>query len=141
MINFDRKEDDLPKLLYNVGEKIMGYHSSIGGHMLVGGEIVEREQSTSYLSENQYKVRLEPELCEGSKEGKDSTWWITEKEAKQFKQAVWDITVRHWLEHGRLQRKAYLEYIRMHKALREETDDMGDSVLEKELDERHKVSA
>lgn len=136
MINFDRKKDGLPQLLYNVGDKIMGYHSSIGGQMLVGGEIVERKQSASYLDDNQYNVKLEPELCEGSKEGKDFTWWINEKEAKPFKQDTWDRAVRHWLEHGRLQRKAYLEHIRMHRVLREEPDDISDSVLEKKLYER-----
>lgn len=131
MAMFDRKKDELPPLLYNVGDKIMGYHSSIGGH-IVGGEIVERQRSVSYLDDNEYKVKLEPELCQGE-EGKDITWWISEKEAKPFKQGVWDRAVRHWLEHGRLQRKAYLEYVRMHKALRDEPDDMSDSKLEKEL--------
>jgi hypothetical protein len=140
MIMFDRKKDELPPLLYNVGDKIMGYHVSIGGQMLVGGEIVERKQSTSYLEENDYKVKFEPELCEGNKEGKDFTWWINEKEAKPFKQDVWNSAVKHWLEHCRLQRKGYLEYIRMHKALREEPDVLSDSMLEKELDEKHKVN-
>lgn len=139
MIDFNRKKDELPPLLHNIGDKIMGYHVSIGGQMLVGGEIVERKQSTSYLDENEYNIKLEPELCEGSKEGKDSTWWLNEKEAKPFKQTVWDRVVIHWLEHCRFQRKGYLEYIRMHKALREEPDDMSDRVLEKELDERHSI--
>lgn len=139
MIDFNRKKDELSPLLYNVGDKIMGYRVSIGGQMLVGGEIVERKQSTSYIDENEYKIKLEPELCEGCEVGRDLTWWINEKEAKPFKQDVWDRAVRHWLEHGRLQRKGYLEYIRMHKALREEPDDMSDSVLEKELDERHGI--
>jgi hypothetical protein len=139
MIMFDRKKDELPQLLYNVGDKIMGYHVSIGGQMLVGGEIVERKQSTSYLDENEYKVKLEPELCEGNEEGKDLTWWINEKEAKPFKQDVWNRAVKHWLEHGRLQRKGYLEFIRMHRALREEPYDISDALLEKELEERHKV--
>ncbi len=139
MIDFNRKKDELPPFLYNVGDKIMGYHVSIGGQMLVGGEIVERTQSTTYLDENEYKVKLETELCEGSEEGKCLTWWISEKEAKPFKQAVWDRAIRHWLEHGRLQRKGYLEHIRMHRALREEPDDMSDTVLEKELDERHSI--
>lgn len=139
MIDFNRKKDELPPFLYNIGDKIMGYHVGIGSQMLVGGEIVERKQSTTYLDENEYKVRLEPELCEECVVMEDITWWISEKEAKPFKQDVWDRTVRHWLEHGRLQRKGYLEYIRMHKALREEPDDMSDAVLEKELDERHSI--
>jgi hypothetical protein len=139
MIDFDRKEGELPPLLYNVGDKIMGYQMSVGGQMLVGGEIIERQQSTSYLDQNEYKVKLEPELCEGCEEGKDLTWWIDEKEAKPFKQDVWNKAVRHWLEHGRLQRKGYLEYVRMHRALREEPDDISDDVLEKELEERRKV--
>ena len=134
---FDRKKDELPPLLYNVGDKIMGYHVSIGGQMLVGGEVVERKQSTSYLDENEYKVKLEHELCLGCEEGKDSTWWINEKEAKPFKQDVWNSAVRHWLEHGRLQRKGYLEYIRMRRVLRCEPDNMSDDELEKELCERH----
>lgn len=144
MIMFDRKKDELPPLLYNIGDKIMGYHVSIGGQMLVGGEIIERKQSTSYLDENEYSVKLEPELCEwngeGKDSGKDSTWWINEKEAKPFKQDVWNRAVKHWLEHGRLQRKGYLEYIRMHRALREEPDDIGDDELEKELNERHSAN-
>lgn len=139
MIMFDRKKDELPPFLYNVGDKIMGYRVSIGGQMLVGGEIVERTQSTTYLDDNEYKVRLELELCGGCEEGKDLTWWMSEKEAKPFKQTVWDRVVIHWLEHCRFQRKGYLEYIRMHKALREEPDDMSDRVLEKELDERHSI--
>lgn len=138
-IGFERKEGELPPFIYNVGDKVMGHHLSIGGEMLVGGEVVERKQSTSYLDYNEYKIKLEPELHEGCEEGKDLTWWINEKEAKSFKQDVWNKAVRHWLEHGRLQRKGYLEYIRMHRALREEPDDMSDAVLEKELEERHKV--
>lgn len=135
---FGRKE--LLPLLYKVGDKIMGFHVSIGGQMLVGGTIVEAKQSTSYLDDNEYSVELEPELCEDGKEIKcEFTWWINEKEAKPFKQDVWDRSVRHWLEHCRLQRKAYLEYVRMHKALREEPDDMSDDVLEKKLDEKHKI--
>lgn len=137
MAMFDRKNGEFPPLLYNVGDKIMGYHMGMGVSMLVGGEIVERKQSTSYLDENDYKVKLGPELCDERDVGKDLTWWINEKEAKLFKQAVWENAVRHWLEHGRLQRKGYLEYVRMHKALREEPDDMGDDELEKELEERH----
>lgn len=140
MIMFDRKEDELPPFVYNVGDKIMGYHMSIGGQMLVGGEIVGREQSTSYLDDNKYRVKLEPELCDGCEVGKDLTWWIDEKNAKPFKQYVWDKAVIHWLEHCRFQREGYLEYIRMHKALREEPSDMSDDVLEKELEERHKAN-
>ncbi len=139
MITLDRKKDELPQLLYNVGDKIMGYHSSIGGQMLVGGEIVERTQSTTYLDDNEYKVKIEPELCQGCEEGKDFTWWITEKEAKPFKQDVWNKTVKHWIEHNNLKSKSYLEYIRMHKALREEPDDISDEQLQKELDERHGI--
>jgi hypothetical protein len=139
MIDFDRKKDELPPLLHNVGDKIMGYHVSIGGQMLVGGEIVERKQSTSYLDENEYKVKLEHELCERCEVGRDLTWWINEKEAKPFKQDVWNKVVRHWLEHCRLQRKGYLEHIRMYRALREEPDDITDDQLEKELDERHSI--
>src|SRR3990167_3720821 len=98
MAMFDRKDGELPPLLYNIGDKIMGYHSSIGGQMLVGGEIVERTQSTSYLDDNEYKIKLELELCEGCEVGKDITWWIREKEAKPFKQDVWNRTVKHWLQ-------------------------------------------
>jgi hypothetical protein len=139
MVMFDRKKNELPPLIYNIGDKIMGYHISIGCQMLVGGEIIERKQSTSYLDDNEYNVKLEPELRQGSEEGKDLTWWICEKEAKPFKQAAWDSAVRHWLEHGRLQRKGYLEYVRMHRALREESYDISDAMLEKELEERHNV--
>ena len=139
VINFERKKGELPPLLYNIGDKIMGYQTSIGGQMLVGGEIIERKQSTSYLDDNEYKVKLEPELCQGCDVGKDLTWWINEKEAKLFNQDVWNRAVKHWLEHGRLQVKAYLEYIRMHRALREEPDDITDEQLQKELDERHNV--
>lgn len=44
MINFDRKDDELPPLLYNIGDKIMGYTIGMGGSMLVGGEIIESTQ-------------------------------------------------------------------------------------------------
>lgn len=137
MITFDRKKGEEPLLIYNIGDKIMGYHSSIGGHMLVGGEIIERKQSTSYLDDNEYKIKLEPELCNGCDIGKDLTWWINQKEAKPFKQDIWNRAVKHWFEHGKLQRKGYLEYIRMHRALREESDDITDEQLQKELEERH----
>lgn len=137
MAMFDRKKNEFPSLKYKVGYKIMGYHTGMGSSMLVGGVIVEATQSTSYLDENEYKVRLELELCEVCEIGKDLTWRITEEEAQPFKQDVWDRTVRHWIEHCGLQRKAYLEYVRMHKALRGESDDMSDAVLEKELDEMH----
>lgn len=136
MVTFDRKKDELPPFVYSIGDKIMGYHSSVGDHVLVGGEIIEREQS---LDGNEYKVRPEPELCEGRDVGKDFILWINEKEAKPFKRYVWDRVVRHWLEYGRLQRKGYLEYVRMHRALREEPDDISDAVLEKELEEKHNV--
>lgn len=134
MAMFDRKEGELPPLKYNAGDKIMGHHTSMGSSMLVGGEIVERNQSTSYLNDNAYVVKLEPELCEGRETG---TWRITEEEAQPFKQDVWDRAVRHWAEHCRLHRRAYLEYVRMRKALRGEPDDMSDAVLEKELSEKH----
>ena len=141
MAMFDRKKDELPPLLYNIGDKIMGYQTSIGGQMLVGGEIIERKQSTSYLDDNEYKVKLERELCQGCDTEKDLRWWINEKEAKSFKQEVWNRAVKHWLEHGRLQAKSYLEYIRMHRALREEPDDITDEQLQKELDERHSMKS
>lgn len=134
MAMFDRKKDELPPLLYNIGNKIMGYHLSIGGQMLVGGEIIERTQSTSYLEDNEYKVRLEPELLKGCEEDKDTTWWITEKEAKPFKQEVWNKAVAHWLEHCELQTRSYLQYVKMYRALREEPDDISDEQLQKELD-------
>jgi len=135
MAMFDRKKNELPPLKYNVGDKVMGYHTSIGGQMLVGGVIVEVTQSTSYLNDNEYKVKLEPELCDGAKE--DLFWWLNEKEAQPFNQDIWQKTVRHWIEHNRLKAKSYLEYVRMHKALRGEPDDMSDAVLKKELEERH----
>lgn len=137
MVMFDRKKDELPPLKYKVGDKIMGHHSSIGGQMLVGGVVVEATQSTSYLSENEYKVKLEHELCDDVNE--DLFWWINEKEAQPFKQSVWNRAVNHWKAHGEFNRKAYLEYVRMHKALREEPDDMSDAILEKQLDELHKA--
>ena len=115
MVIFDRKKDELPPFVYNVGDKIMGYYTGMGMNMLVGGEIVEKKQSTSYLDDNEYKVKLEPELCDGCKEG-ECTWWIEEKEAKPFKQDVWNRVVKHWLEHCSLKSKSYLEYIRMHRA-------------------------
>lgn len=131
---FERKKDELPPFKYNVGDKIMGYHTSIGEQMLVGGEITERKQSTSYLDDNVYNVDLEPELREGGEVGKVLTWWLNEKEAKLFKKDVWDRAAGHWLEHCRLQRKAYIEYVRMHKVLREESDaDISDEELEKKL--------
>ena len=139
MAMFERKNDELPPFKFNIGDKIMGYQTSIGGQMLVGGEIVERTQSTSYLDDNEYKVRLELELREGCEEGKDLTWWINEKEAKSFRQETWNRVVKHWLEYGKLQAKAYLEYVRMHKALRDEPDDITDEQLQKELDERHNL--
>lgn len=134
---FDRKPNELPPFLYNIGDKILGYYASMGMQMLVGGEIVERKQSTSYLDNNEYKVKLEPELCEGCEDGKDCTWWIDEKEVKPFKQDVWNRAVKHWLEHCRLKSKSYIEYVRMHRALRGEPDDITDEQLQKELDERH----
>ena len=137
MVMFERKKGELPPFRYNIGDKIMGYHSSIGGQMLVGGEIIERTQSTSYLDDNEYKIKLELELCEGCEAGKDLTWWISEREAKPFKQEAWKKAAEHWLEHGRLQTKAYLQFIRMHRSLREESDDITDERLQKELDERH----
>lgn len=136
---FERKPNELPPFLYNIGDKIMGYQTSIEGHMIVGGEIVERKQSTSFLDVNEYKVKLEPELLEGCEEGESYTWWIDEKEAKHFKQDVWKKAVGHWIEHCKLKSRSYLEYIRMHKALREEPDDITDEQLQKELDERHGV--
>lgn len=137
---FDRKENELPPFLYNIGDKIMGFHISIGGEMLVGGEIIGREQSRSYLNDNEYTVKLEPGLCEGCETGKeDITWHIGEKEARPFKQDIWDRAVRHWIESNKLKKKSYLEYIRMYRALRGEPDDISDSMLEKELDERHKI--
>lgn len=135
---FDRKKEDIIPLKYKVGDKIMGYHSSIGCHVLVGGTVVEVEQSGSYLNENRYKVTLEPELCDGEKV-KEVTWWIDENEVQLFKQDLWDRAVNHWKTHGELNRKSYLEFIRMHRALRGENDHISDAQLEKELEERQRV--
>lgn len=133
---FERKPNELPPFKYNVGDKIMGYHSSIGMHMLVGGEIVEREQSTSYLDNNKYKVKLEPELC-GEDKNKGFTGWLNENEAQPFNQEIWNNAVRHWLKHGELNSKAYLEYVRMHRTLRGENDNISDEELERQLDQIH----
>lgn len=138
MIMFDRKEGELPPLLYAVGNKIMGYHVSLGIQSLVGGEIVEAVQSTSYLDENSYKVKLEPELCGKDKEiGKETTLWINEKEAKPFNQDVWNKAVGHWIEHNIFKEKSYLSYVRMHRALRGENDNIGDEELLSDIDKRH----
>lgn len=130
---FEREPDKLPPLLYNIGDKIMGYQASMGMQMLIGGEIIERKQSTSYIDDNEYKVKLEPDLLEGCKEGECYTWWLNEKEAKPFKQDVWKKAVGHWLEHLKLKSMSYLQYIRMHRALRDEPDDITDEQLQKEL--------
>lgn len=139
MIDFDRKDDELPPFLYNIGDKIMGYYTGMGNDMLVGGEIIERKQSTSHLTHNEYNVKLEPELCEGCEEGKVIAWWIDEDDVKPFKQDAWNKAVIHWLEYGRFKKKVYLEHVRMHMALREEPDDISDDMLEKVLAERHRV--
>lgn len=136
MAMFDIEKDKLPPFKYNVGDKIMGYAPGIGVDMLVGGEIIERKQSTSYLNDNKYNVKLESELCEGCEEGKVLTWWLKEKSAIPFKQDVWKRAAMHWLEHGRLQKKAHLEYVRVHRALRGEPDDMSNEQLEKEIEGR-----
>lgn len=136
MVLFDRKENELLPLKYKVEDKIMGFHINIAGDMLVGGIIVEVKQSTSYLDDNEYKVKIEPELCSGDT---DLFWWIDEKEAQPFKQDVWDRSVIHWKRHLELKKKSYLEYVRMHKSLRGLPDDMGDSELEKELEDRYKT--
>ncbi len=134
---FDRKEKDIPPLKYKIGDKIMGYHSNVGWHGLVGGEIIEVEQSKSYLSDNEYKIKLEPELCGNDNNGKKEvfTGFLAEGEAQPFKQDVWDRAVDHYIEQGLLQEKAYLESIRMHRALRGEPDNISDEQLKKELEE------
>lgn len=132
---FERKKDELPPLKYKTGDKVMGYHHSIGGQTLVGGMIIDVRQSTSYLNDNEYDVKLEPDLCD---EVKESSWWITEKDAQPFEQYVWDRAVKHWKEHCKLQRMSYLEYIKMHRALRREKDDISNEELEKELEKKEK---
>jgi len=107
MIMFEREK--LQPLKYKVGDKIMGFHKFIGGEMLVGGEVIGVEQSTSYLVDNKYCVKLDG--C-GEKE-----WWIDEREAILFKQDIWDKVVKHWNEYEKLSGNAYLEYVRAHKAL------------------------
>ena len=137
---FDRKEGELPRLLYKVGDKIMGYHNSVGMSSLVGGEIVEAVQSTSYLDENSYNVKLEPELCSlGKENGKEISFWINEKEAKPFNQDVWNKAAAHWMEHNMLKEKSYFAYVRMHRALREENDSLGDEDLRKDIDKRLRI--
>lgn len=133
MAMFDRDKTELIPLLYKVGDKIMGHHNSVGVDMLVGGTIIEIKQSTSYLADNAYNVRLEPEVCT---EGCKGTWWINEKEVKPFKQDVWDRAVRHWKDHLKLKEKSYLEYVKMFKALREENDEIGDEELLNEINKR-----
>ena len=132
MIDFDRKKDDLIPLKYKVGDKIMGYNKSLGCDTLVGGVIIGAEQSTSYLGDNKYDVKIEHELCEKDVAEGDAkiTWWINEKEAMPFDQEIWNKAARHWLSHLDLKAKSYLEYIRMHRSLRRETDDISDSDIQ-----------
>lgn len=134
---FERKNGELPPLKYKAGDKIMGYYSSVGVQMLVGGTVVRIEQSRSCLRDNQYEVKLEPELRDEDKE-REFTWWINEKDVQPFKQDIWDRAVNHWKKYGELNRKAYLEYIRMFRALRGENDYISDARLEKELEEVRK---
>jgi hypothetical protein len=72
-------------------------------------------------------VKIEPEICAGIYKG---TWWISEKDAKPFKQDVWNRAVGHWKEHIKLKDKSYLEYVKVFKALREENDEIGSEELE-----------
>ena len=138
MAMFDRKEGEFPPLLYKVGDKIMGYGT--GSESLVGGEIIEVVQSTSYLSENSYMVRLEPELCGKEKEnGQEPSLWIKEKDVKPFNQEVWNKAFGHWIEHNRLKRASYLSYVRMYRALRGENDNLGDEELWEEIEKRHGI--
>ena len=151
MMSFDRKEGEYSPLLYNIGDKIMGFQISLGGEMLVGGKVIEVEQSKSYLDDNKYNVELEHEIefetelsfCNRErKDGMKITWWLDEKNAQPFDTEVWKKAVAHWVKHNELKRKSYLEYIRMHKSLRKEkaeVNDISDEELEKELKERYKV--
>jgi hypothetical protein len=132
MALFDRDKGELIPLLYNVGDKIMGY-DDVGIDMLVGGTIIEVRQSTSHLCDNHYNVELEPEVVVGACKG---TWWINGKGIKPFKQDVWNNAVKHWKEYIRLKEKSHLERVRMFKALKEENDEIEEEALLKEINTR-----
>ncbi len=136
---FDREQGKLPPLLYKIGDRIMGYHQNMGGGYLVGGEIIECEQSKSYIDcGNKYKVKLEGELLVLGSEDGELYWWLTEKEAQPFDDEIWKKAVEHWIEYGRLHKKAYLEHIKMHRALQRK-EEISDEDLESLLKERGRL--
>ena len=81
---WERKEKK--PLKYSMGSQLMGYED-IGG--LVAGRVVEIRQSSSHVSDNEYRLQLDPrtvreEIVEGSEKKIIDQWWIEEKEAVPF---------------------------------------------------------
>lgn len=112
---FEREEKE--PLKFKVEDKIMGYHTTgYGALMLVAGEIVGAEQSTDYLHDNEYEVKLIPELLDDSmKEG--VTYHLPEKEARPFDGVRVLRAIEHWKNEMRLKADASGEHIKMLKLL------------------------
>lgn len=111
---FERQEKE--PLKFKVGDKIMGYYTGHGAWVLVAGEIVEAKQSGTYLQDNNYDVRLIPELLDDSmKEG--VTFQLSEKEARPFDETRALQAIKHWKNEMRLRAEAHEEHVMMLKLL------------------------
>lgn len=111
---FEKQEKD--PLKFRIGDKIMGYHTGPGIWTLVAGEIVDAKQSNSYIRDNEYNVRLIPELLDnGMKEG--VIFHIPENKARPFDEVRVLQAIKHWKNEIRLRAEALEENISMLKLL------------------------
>ena len=99
MVLFEREDDERVPIKYEKGTKVMGFNRCMSNGKLICGEIIDVEQGTSFLDENQYKV-------EGEYSG-----WINESEIILFNSEIWEAAKRTWEEYLKLKKETYEKYL------------------------------
>lgn len=117
---FDRKPENMKPLKFPVGMKVMGYEQGLGADMLVAGEIIKADQSTSHLSDNNYEVRLFPDTFV-AKGRKDGLWFIDERNVLPYDERVFKEANEHWKKEWFLREQSWEEHVAMIQVLEEYT--------------------
>lgn len=131
---FERKEE--LKMKHKVGDKIMGYESGMGIHLLFGGTIIEANPSKHMLEDNEYIVEFEPELLDNDNGGKKLTFTVNEKNAVPFEKTRFLSAVTHYKSQGFHLGKAHEEYISMFKELYPENYKKKDGKIDDKADNK-----
>lgn len=115
MARFERNEKD--KLLYHIGDMVMGMHSGIGANFFVAGKIIGTKQPASVFESNSYEVELIDELITAGEMVKGTTLSLNEKEIAMFDKERCLKAIEHWRNDLRLRGEAYQEYLKMIREL------------------------